>query len=215
MNTAGLRRFATPAAGPDAAAVPPPGERCEMCRVALGDRHGHVVALERRSLLCACRACWLLFTRDGAAGGRFRSVPDRWLHDPALRLTGAEWDELAIPVTTAFFFTNSDLGRVVACYPSPAGATESLLDLAAWERLAAGHPLLAAPAPDVEAVYVTHTGAGPEAFLVPIDACYALVGEIRLHWRGIDGGGEVRRVLAGFVDEARSRSRVWGSDRWT
>jgi len=51
-------------------------ERCEMCREVLGERHGHVVDLEKRSLSCTCRACYLLFTHEGAAGGRYRAVPE-------------------------------------------------------------------------------------------------------------------------------------------
>jgi len=228
MSRAGLRRFTAPAAGPgtDPAAGPesgraagpavpgpaaapaaPTGARCELCGAVLGARHGHVVGLDQRSLRCACRPCYLLFTREGAATGRFRAVPERYVSDPAHRLTDADWDELQIPVTTAFFFTNSELDRVVACYPSPAGATECLLDLDSWERLRRTHPLLAEAAPDVEAVYVTRTDAGLEAFLVPIDACYALVGQVRLHWRGFDGGEPVRRAMAGFVDDLRARSR--------
>jgi hypothetical protein len=174
-----------------------------MCGVELGARHGHVVEVDKRSLACTCRACYLLFTRDGAAGGRYRAVPERYLIDPAHRLTSADWDELQIPVTTAFFFTNSALERVVACYPSPAGATECLLDLGAWQRLTESHPLLAAPAPDVEAVFVTNLAA----FLIPIDACYALVGEVRLRWSGLDGGEEVRQAMAAFVADLRARSR--------
>jgi hypothetical protein len=184
-----------------------------MCSVALGERHGHLVALDERSLRCACRACYLLFTRDGAGGGRFRAVPERYLRDPVHPLSDAEWDELGIPVATAFFFINSDLGRVVACYPSPAGATECLLDLDSWERLRRTHPLLAALVPDVEALYVSGTDTGPEAFLVPIDACYALVGTLRRHWRGIDGGEEVRRALADFVGDLRTRSRLLPSSQ--
>ena len=43
----------------------------------------------------------------------------------------------------AFFFFNSSLGRMAAFYPSPAGATESLLPLATWEEIleAAGSSL--------------------------------------------------------------------------
>jgi hypothetical protein len=173
-----------------------------MCAVAIGDRHGHVVALDDRSLRCACRPCYLLFDRPGAGGGRFRAVPERYLSDPAHPLTDRDWDALEIPVTTAFFFVNSDLGRVIGCYPSPAGATECLLDLDGWAGLRRTHPLLRAPVPDVEAVYVTDR----EAFLVPIDACYALVGEVRLHWRGFDGGERVRRIVRGFTADLRARS---------
>jgi hypothetical protein len=182
-------------------------DRCDLCGAAAGGRHGHVVGLDQRSLLCACRACYLLFLPGGAGRGRYRSVPERYLSDPGRPITEAEWDELGIPVTTAYLFANSDLGRVVACYPSPAGATECLLDLAPWDRLRRTRPLLAAPVDDVEAVYVTRAGGRPEAFLVPIDACFRLTGEVRLRWRGLDGGDEVRRVLARFADDLRARSR--------
>jgi hypothetical protein len=198
MSLAALRRYARPGSAPARR-----DEWCELCGSALGSRHGHVVGLDRRSLQCACRACYLLFTRSGAGGGRFRAVPERYLSDPANPLADAAWEELQIPVSTAFFFTNSDLGRVVACYPSPAGATECLLDLDAWARLRGTHPLLAAAVADVEAIYVTRS----ETFLVPIDACYALVGEVRLRWRGLDGGAAVRATLTTFLDELRERSQ--------
>ncbi len=158
----------------DADAVRADAERCEMCRQVLEDRHGHLVDTEKRSLTCACRACYLLFTHEGAAGGRYRAVPERVYYDPGRPLTETDWNELQIPVAMAFFFYNSALGRVVAGYPSPGGATECELDLAAWDRLAAGYPLLAALAPDVEAILVTHqAGQGgmsppsPLASLVP------------------------------------------------
>jgi hypothetical protein len=183
----------------------PPEERCDVCGAALGPYHRHLVALEERALRCACRACALLFSQSGS--GRFRTVPERYLADPGRRLTEADWDALGIPVTTAFVFTNSAAGRVVACYPSPAGATECLLDLDAWEHLGRAYPLLAAPAADVEAVVVTRAAGGLAAFLVPIDACYRLAGEIRLRWRGLDGGEPVRQVLDRFVDDVRARSR--------
>jgi hypothetical protein len=199
----GLRRFTGP---PTAVRPVASEERCELCGVAVDLHHGHVAQMDRRSLLCACRACYLLFDRDGAGGGRLRAVPERYLTDPGRRLADADWDELGIPVTTAFFFTNGDLGRVIACYPSPAGATESMLELEAWQRLRHAYPLLAAPMPDVEAVYISSR----EAFLVPIDACFALVGQVRRSWRGLDGGAEVRRVLAGFADDLRRRCRPIG-----
>jgi hypothetical protein len=204
--TTGLRRFASRTAAP-AAPSAAPEERCAMCAETLAARHGHVVDLDRRSLVCACRACYLLFTHDGAGGGRYRAVPDRYRYDPATRFTDADWDELGVPVDTAFFFVSSTVDRVVGCYPSPAGATECLLDLDGWDRVADAHPLLRVACPDVEAVFVTRTDRGREAFLVPIDACYALVGELRLLWRGFDGGDEARAALAAFVATARERSR--------
>ena len=39
-------------------------------------RHGHLVDTDKRSLACACRACYLLFTHQGAGtGGRYRAYP--------------------------------------------------------------------------------------------------------------------------------------------
>jgi hypothetical protein len=181
-----------------------------MCREVLDSRrgHGHLVDTDKRSLLCACRACYLLFTHEGAAGGKYRAVPDRVLHDPDRPLTDEDWNELQIPVAMAFFFFNSALGRVAAGYPSPGGPTECELDLAAWDRLAATHPLLGAMAPDVEAILVNRTENGNEVFLIPIDMCYSLVGELRLLWQGFDGGAEVRAALAAFLDGLRQRALV-------
>ena len=94
-------------------------------------------------------------------------------------------------------------------YPSPAGATQCRLDLAAWDRLAAGHPLLAAITPDVEAALICRTDDGVEHFLVPVDACYELAGRMRLYWRGFDGGTQAREAIAGFLAQVRSRARVF------
>ena len=205
--TPGIVQIAHGAPGGRAAAEENDGrERCEMCREVLTERHGHVVDLEKRSLACTCRACYLLFTHEGAAGGRFRAVPDHVLHDPDHPLTDEDWNELQIPVAMAFFFFNSELDRVVAGYPSPGGTTECELDLAAWDRLAAAYPLLAALAPDVEAIFAHRTDRGREVFLIPIDMCYSLVGELRLRWSGFDGGAEVRESLAAFLDDLRRRA---------
>ena len=139
-------------------------------------------------------------------------MPDRYLVDPGGTIGEGDWEELQIPVSTAFFFVNSALDRVVGLYPGPAGATECELDLAAWARLAAERPLPRALTPDVEALYVTRSPQGIEAFLVPIDACYSLVGELRLRWRGLDGGEEVRQTLDRFHAHLRERSRPIGAE---
>jgi hypothetical protein len=207
VTDSGLRRYARPAAEPVPAAPGAAVERCAICGTELDGRHGHLVSLEDRSLRCACPACRLLFTAPGAGGGRLRAVPERYLTDPAHRLTDADWDLLDIPVLPAFLFRNSDLGRTVACYPSPAGVTESLLDLADVARLRDAYPLLRMPAADVEAVYVCRTDRGLEAHLVPIDVCFALAGAIRLGWRGADGGPVVRTAVADFLGDLRTRSR--------
>ena len=193
---------------------PPPGgaplqEKCELCATEVPAEHGHVADLEQSTLICACRACYLLFTHAQAGRGRYRAVPDRYLRDPARQLTVAEWDEFEIPVGLAFFLRSSQREEVSAFYPSPAGATESTLNLAAWDRLTAEHPLLGAAEADVEAVLICRTDSGVEYFLVPIDACYELAGRMRLHWRGFDGGSEARESIAEFLAQVRGRARAF------
>jgi hypothetical protein len=107
----------------------------------------------------------------------------------------------------AFFFFNSMLGRIVAQYPSPAGATESLLDLSAWDAVTEASPLAREMVPDVEALIVRRSREGNESYLVPIDVCYELVGRIRMHWTGFDGGEEARQDITGFFARVRAHSR--------
>ena len=133
---------------------PRPGERCELCAEPIPDEHGHIVDLESRTLMCACRPCYLVFAPMGAGGNRFRAVPDRFVSFPDFTLTTAQWDALQIPVEVAFFFVNSTLQQIAAFYPSPAGATESLLPLDSWNEIVAANPELTTLRPDVEAFLV-------------------------------------------------------------
>jgi Family of unknown function (DUF5947) len=225
----GLRRFAVPpqqaATRPAAAAPQPPPavagpadagqpaaageEHCEFCATGIPAGHGHVADLEQSSLVCACRACYLLFTQPGAGRARYRSVPDRYLRDPDRTLSPAEWDQLQIPVGLAFFLYRSEPGELGCFYPSPAGATECALDLPAWQRLAAAHPLLGQAEPDVEAVLINQDeSAGIEYFIVPVDACYELAGRLRMLWRGFDGGTEARQSIAEFLAGVRRRAKA-------
>ncbi|MEV7617409.1 DUF5947 family protein [Streptomyces sp. NPDC089799] len=196
----GLRRFAGPR--------PPRPERCELCGTDVsGDGHRHLVEVERRTLVCACPACAMLFDRPGAATGRFRAVPDRYLSDPAHRLDASAWDRLQIPVGVAFFFRNAALDRLVALYPSPAGATESELDPGLWQTVLEATPLAGMLSPDVEALLVHREDGRTGCHLVPIDVCYRLVGRMRLLWQGFDGGAEARAALREFFAEVERRAR--------
>ncbi|GAB3689775.1 DUF5947 family protein [Nocardiopsis oceani] len=196
-----------------------PEERCEMCARPVPGDHSHVVDLDSRELLCACRPCALLFMPEGAAAGRYQTVPERYLSFDGFTLDQARWDALSIPVGMAFFFRNSRLDRTAAFYPSPAGATESELPIEAWDDILDANPELRQAVPNVEAILVagpdaerlTPPGAGDdgrfECFLVPVDACYELVGHLRVSWRGFDGGQEVRERLAAFFADLRRRCR--------
>jgi len=192
-----------------------PGERCDMCATPIPGEHAHVVNVESRNLLCTCRACYLLFTSEGAAQGKFRAVPDRYLYAPSFAFGDAQWDALEIPVRIAFFFLNSSLGRVVAFYPSPAGATESQLPLEAWQEVVQANPVLETLAPDLEAllVYGRRDRSGFDCFLVPIDACYELTGVVRQRWRGFDGGAEAWQEIEAFFTRLREKSREVPAER--
>jgi hypothetical protein len=188
-----------------------PGERCGLCAKPIAAEHGHIADLEHSTLVCACRPCYLLFAGDSASG-RYRAVPDRYLRDPVHPISVAEWEELDIPVGLAFFLNSTQREEVSGFYPSPAGVTESVLDLRMWRRLTDAHPLLRAAEPDVEAVLICHTGPGVEYFLVPIDACYELAGRMRLHWRGFDGGAEARANIDAFLADVRERALPMPAD---
>lgn len=187
----------------------PAGERCEMCSEAIADHHQHVVNVAGRQLMCVCRGCYLLFTDDHAEL-RYRAVPDRYLAFPRFALDRRAWEALQIPVGLAFFFRNSALDRTVAFYPGPAGATESELDLDAWNVISANDPRVGLLADDVEALLVRvpdDQGSAPECYLVPIDACYEFVGRLRTLWHGFDGGQQAREFIDGFFAQIAARSK--------
>ncbi len=192
-----------------------PGERCEMCAEPVSEEHQHVVNLESRSLMCTCRGCYLLFT-DQQAHLRYRAVPDRYLTFADFAFGPDDWDRLQIPVGLVFIFRNSVQDRVVAFYPSPAGATESELPLESWKTIVNANPVLDQLLPDVEAILVRcdeHAEEPFSAHLVPIDACYELVGTMRQTWRGFDGGQEARAALDAFFARVQHRSRLAGGRR--
>src|SRR5208283_2325282 len=98
-------------------------------------------------------------------------------------------------------------------YPSPAGATESLLPLGAWKRIVESNPSLGEMETDVEALLVNRVGharqASPtEYYIAPIDVCYKLVGLIRTHWHGLSGGTEVWLEIGNFFSQLRSRAHI-------
>jgi Family of unknown function (DUF5947) len=186
------------------------GERCEMCAEPISDEHQHVVNVDGRQLMCVCRSCYLLFT-DTHAQLRYRAVPDRYLQFADFAFDRRQWDALQIPVGLAFFFRNSTLGRTVAFYPGPAGATESELDLTAWNDIRTADPRVDMLDDDTEALLVRvpeDEGRPPDCYLLPIDACYEFVGRLRMLWRGFDGGQDVRRFIDDFFDRVAARARV-------
>jgi hypothetical protein len=172
----------------------------------MGEAHSHVVDVRARSMMCTCRPCYLLFGREDADLA-YRSVPDRYLRFADLRVSIGQWDDLAIPVGLAFFFSHSTMDRMVAFYPSPAGATESELPLDAWEQIVEANPELKTLRDDVEAILVRRDADALAAYLVPVDACYELVGRLRSLWRGFDGGQDARAAMAEFFADLDRRAK--------
>lgn len=181
-----------------------PLERCDLCSIELGPDHPHLVEPATRRLVCACQACAILFS--GAAETKYRRVPRVVRYLPNFQLTDAQWEGLMIPINMAFFFQSSAVGKVIVLYPSPAGATESLLDFESWREIVEGNPILKELEADTEALLVNRVGQASDHFIVPIDECYRLVGLIRTKWKGLSGGTEVWEAINAFFAEMKERT---------
>jgi hypothetical protein len=188
-------------------------ERCELCSAEIASEHPHLIDPVARKLACSCDACALLFS--GRANAKYKRVPRqiRMLSD--FDLPDTQWDSLMIPINMAFFYYSSVDNKVLAMYPSPAGATESLLSLESWTEIAQQHPELENMEADVEALLVNRIGhsrgfIGAEYYIVPIDQCFKLVGLIRGNWRGFSGGTEVWQKIGGFFTDMKNSAVVRG-----
>jgi hypothetical protein len=170
--------------------------------------HQHLLETQSRKLVCACDACAVLFSSQSAT--KYKRVPRRVLFLREFQMTDGQWDSLMIPIEMAFFFNSTPQGKIGAFYPSPAGATESLLSLDAWNDIVQTNPILEKIEPSVEALLVNRVGAtrgvSAEHYIVPIDECYKLVGLIRIHWHGLSGGTEVWREVGNFFAELKQKA---------
>ena len=192
-------------------------KRCELCSEPIPpSRHRHLLDMSSRQVMCACNACGLLFEDNRASKfgkNEFKLIPRDARALPGFQMTELQWNRLSLPINMAFFFyrtpaedaseesaSTEDDTEIAALYPSPAGATESLLPLKAWEALAGENPALEEMKPDVEALLVNRVDEAEEYYIAPIDTCYELVGLIRLHWRGFSGGQEVWDQIEAFFD---------------
>lgn len=180
-----------------------PVEHCELCNEVLSTDHHHLLDLTSQQLVCSCQACSVLFS---AQRGKYRLIPRRYLALSDFSMTDEQWDDLMIPVNMVYIFRNTVAQRVMAFYPSPAGAMESLLSLESWEALVRNNPILNTLEPDVEALLTNRVRNAREHYIVPIDACYQLVGLIRVSWRGLSGGEAAWKAIAEFFANVRARA---------
>lgn len=180
-----------------------------MCSKELAVSHQHLLDPVSRKLICACDACAILFSGQGQA--KYKRVPRRVRFLADFRMTDSQWDGLMMPINMAFFFKSTPQARVIALYPSPAGATESLLSFDTWGEIALENPVLLEMEADVEALLVNRIGhsrgfSNPEYYVVPIDECFKLVGLIRSRWQGLSGGTEVWREIGEFFGGLKAKS---------
>ncbi|GAA4629575.1 DUF5947 family protein [Actinoallomurus vinaceus] len=180
-----------------------PGQPCELCSRPIAEDHRHLLDLRADEPRCVCYACSVLFQRDEAGQGHFALIPDRRVPLPAFAPA-----TVGVPVGLAFFVRRPD-GRVIAHYPSPAGATRWEVDPPRWRSAVADAEPLTSMTADVEAVLVNTARGCTEAWLVPIDDCYRLVAIVRRHWTGMSGGALVWSEIELFFDELR---RCHGTD---
>jgi hypothetical protein len=179
-------------------------ERCDFCNASLAPVHRHLLEIQNRKIICACDPCAMRF--QDVAGGRFKLIPRDARALPDFQMTESQWEGFALPINLTFFYRDSAASRVVAMYPSPAGATESLLPAGNWDALEAANPSLLKMEPDVEALLVNRINGAREYFITPIDVCYELAGLIRMHWRGLSGGEKVWEEIGNFFAGLREKS---------
>ena len=184
----------------------PPTEQCELCSAEIPTNHRHLLELAKNSLTCVCRPCSILFGDPVAGGGKYRLVPSRYLLLPDFQMSDEQWEELMIPVNMVYVFHSTQVNRVMAFYPSPAGAIESTLSLQGWDALVNSNDTLNDLEPDVEALLINRVESYREHYIVPIDTCYELVGLIRLKWKGLSGGEDVWKAIAEFFANLRKRA---------
>jgi hypothetical protein len=144
---------------------------------------------------------------ENVVDGRFKLIPRDAHSLPGLQLTDAQWEDLALPIELAFLFYSTPAQRMMALYPSPAGATESLLPLSAWDSLVAENQALGRLQADVEALLVNRVRERRLYYIAPIDVCFELVGLMRIHWRGLSGGEEVWREIDAFFARLEERAQ--------
>ena len=200
-----LRRLAGAASNDSPAPLPEP-EHCDLCSIALPPVHRHLLEMSNRQLACACDPCALRF--ENVIGGRFKLIPRDTRALPDFRMSDLEWEGMSLPINLAFLFYSTPNEKMMALYPSPAGATESLLPLTAWESLVAANPILCGMQHDVEALLVNRVEKAREYFLAPMDICFELVGLIRVHWRGLSGGEELWNEIDAFFGRLKKNSII-------
>ena len=131
---------------------------------------------------------------------------------PGFRLSDVQWDSLQLPINLAFFYHSEGKAgdrrrRQDHCRLSESGRPDRIAAaLDAGQSIVVDNPLLCDLQPEVEALLVNRLWGEHLYYLVGIDECYRLSGPIRLHWRGLSGGGGVWEEVKRYFERLKERS---------
>ena len=180
------RRSGDPRPHPPGAAPPArPGERCDMCVERDPDDHEHVVNLESREPHVHLPGLLPAVQTDGAGGGRYRAVPDRYRSLADFTMPGRV-GRAPDPGERGLLLPQLDArpgGRVL---PEPGGRHRVAAAARGLGRIVGGQPGRAARwCPTSRRCWSAARPSRSESFLVPIDACYELVGLLRTSVAGL------------------------------
>jgi hypothetical protein len=174
---------------------------CDLCATSMPEDHRHLLQMEDRALMCVCESCYALHSGEV----KYRPTGSRVVWLDGFGMPDELWARFGIPIGLAFFLLRT-AGNVVALYPSPAGATESELELAAWADLVRRNPELEDLDSESEVLIVDRLAKPPRYAIAPTDDAYRLVGLIKANWEGISGGPGVKQAVDDFFDELRERA---------
>ena len=185
-------------------------ERCELCGAPIAAR-APPPARPRATASCCARAApaRCCSTAPRRRGGHYRLVPDRRLRARRLRARRRRVGGAAPAGRHGVLLPQQRRGRARA-WPSTRARWGRPSRCSSSRRgRSSRRPTrcCATLEPDVEALLVNRARGARRHWLVPIDECYALVGLIRTHWRGLTGGAEVWEEIGRFFEELDRRSR--------
>ena len=170
---------------------------CDLCRSEVNEKHRHLLELSSRQIWCDCDACCLLFSESGE--NRFRLIPQR-VTKLEIDFDDAAWTKLGIPIGLAYFQIRAPDQWLVG-YPSPAGAVMASVEEEARNVLLMANTLVESLQREVEALVINRTSTEHQAFIVPLDRCYQLIGIIRQNWEGWTGGPRINKQVDLYFDQ--------------
>jgi hypothetical protein len=162
-------------------------------------------------MLCACRACAILFDRQATGNGHYRLVRRLRRPLPDFRCDDALWSALGVPVDLAFFVRHDEGSAatgpaVTAHYPSPIGTVGAEVPAESWQRLADANAGLSDMDTEVAALLsrrARNARGASEHWLLGIDDCHRLTALLRRSWTGLTGGDRVWQEVDGYFDRLR------------